>query len=163
MNIEDILKYKKASKLPTEELGKILSNLIMLKTCSQSFHWITKGSSFYSDHLLFAKIYEISDGLIDSFAEKITAQFGSGLVDPAKLLALSAIKLNELIEFKTLDNPDALFANLYKVILYVLNETNQTYSECNKQKSISIGLDDYIIETISALEDIEYLTKQRIS
>lgn len=53
------------------ELSVLLVHLKFLATLHQTNHWVTKGDPFYSDHLMFARLYEKVNEEIDVLAEKI--------------------------------------------------------------------------------------------
>ncbi len=58
--------------------------LVALRAASfihQTHHWQTRGPQFYSDHLLFQRLYEESQPFIDQVAERAVGAGSPGLVD----------------------------------------------------------------------------------
>jgi len=52
------------------ELAVFLGYLRALTIVHQSHHWQTAGQNFYSDHILFERLYNETNGEVDTIAEK---------------------------------------------------------------------------------------------
>ncbi|MFA6049789.1 MAG: hypothetical protein WC761_01210 [Candidatus Paceibacterota bacterium] len=63
------------------ELGVFLDLLRSLQFLHQQNHWQSSGPVFYSDHLLFERLYGTVTGQVDKVAEKAVALGNSGLVN----------------------------------------------------------------------------------
>lgn len=74
------------SRLPMGELGAIVAVLRAASIVHQTHHWQTSGGHFYSDHLIFERLYNDSIGFIDQVAERAVGSGHHVLVD-AKLQA----------------------------------------------------------------------------
>lgn len=61
-------------------LADVLSDLLAIVRgiyeAEHSFHWRTRGPTFYSDHLLFGRIYEATYAELDTIAEKLIGLTG---------------------------------------------------------------------------------------
>jgi starvation-inducible DNA-binding protein len=57
-----------------QKLAVSLSDVVVLRSLAQGYHWNVKGSDFSERHKFFAKIYEDIDSSIDPLAENILKQ-----------------------------------------------------------------------------------------
>lgn len=62
-------------------LGALVAGLRALAFIHQTYHWQTRGKSFYADHQLFERLYNESLGQIDKLAEKAVFIESEGSVD----------------------------------------------------------------------------------
>ncbi len=63
-------------------LSMVLVFMRGLAHVHQAHHWQTQGPSFYADHLLFERLYDVSLEFIDQVAERAVGTYGPGSVDP---------------------------------------------------------------------------------
>lgn len=54
-----------------QNLNSLVANLVSFRLEAKNAHWNSKGPSFYQFHLLFDRIYDELDDLIDRLAEKM--------------------------------------------------------------------------------------------
>jgi starvation-inducible DNA-binding protein len=54
-----------------EKLSRLLSDVVVMKSITQGYHWNVKGIEFTQMHELFQEIYEDLDGSVDPLAENI--------------------------------------------------------------------------------------------
>lgn len=57
-----------------QKLAVSLSDVVVLRSLAQGYHWNVKGSDFSERHDFFAEIYEDLDSSVDSLAENILKQ-----------------------------------------------------------------------------------------
>ena len=69
-------------KSAASPLATLVSCLRALYQLHQSHHWTSKGSSYYSDHLLYQRLYEAILPEIDSVAERAVGMGGLELLRP---------------------------------------------------------------------------------
>ncbi len=65
-----------------EKAQGLLSYVRFLSWDHQVSHWTVTGENFFSDHQLFARLYEDTTSFVDSLAERMVGQWGSVAVDP---------------------------------------------------------------------------------
>lgn len=132
----------------------------------QTHHWQTRGGHFYSDHLLFQRIYEESSEFIDGAAERLVGLTG----DPSQISIGSQIGLiHTLIEvlyqggLEAAPHPDRLVEiSLYGESLF-LEALKTVKKRIEAQGGMTEGLDDLLQGTASKHEEFVYLLKQRAS
>jgi DNA-binding ferritin-like protein len=131
----------------------------------QTHHWQTRAGHYYSDHLLFQRIYEDSSEHIDSTAERLI-----GLASPEQVSICSQIRLiHELIGLIYDGRPEpapapeklvSISLRAEMIFLSVLREVKRAIEE---QGGLTDGLDDLIQGTANKHEEFVYLLKQRDS
>jgi hypothetical protein len=118
----------------------------------QQNHWLVKGNDFYGDHLLFQRIYESAQENLDGAAEKMIAIFGDDCLDykiQADLLNKLLLKYGKLSE-----DPVACSLAIEKDFI----KYSKVAYECfEKEGTMTLGLDDFIMATSSAREESVYL------
>ena len=127
----------------------------------QHLHWITAGDSFYSDHLLYQKLYKKMTREIDEVAEKFVGLTGSDSACPIKTTRVCSELLSSFYKnFDTNSNANMLSAYaLYLEIIFL--ELNNEFYKKLKEKEISLGLDDMIMSIHNSHEENVYLLKQK--
>lgn len=76
-------------------LVDVLALLLAIRDAAQEAHWTAQGENFYSDHLLYERLYAKLDKPIDRFAEILVGLFGPQAVH-AKVRAQSVDRLLQL-------------------------------------------------------------------
>lgn len=66
------------------ELAVLVSCLRALYQLHQSHHWVTKGATYYADHLLYQRMYEAILPEIDSVAERSAGSGAQAALDSVK-------------------------------------------------------------------------------
>jgi DNA-binding ferritin-like protein len=145
-----------------EPLMEFLACLKMNLNYIQAAHWISKGSSFYGDHLMFEKIYNELGGEMDAYAEKIIALSSDEVVNPIEVLRMAAERLPKVIEFSGDHDGDDLTMYAINSEKYVLSELEKLYDMLKEQNETTMGLDDLLMEIHNNHESHIYLLKQRI-
>lgn len=72
---------------PSEFFVEILARLRAMTLYYETAHWQAGKAGFYSDHLLFERLYDTSEGDIDGVAERAVGLSSSSSVDLAPNLA----------------------------------------------------------------------------
>lgn len=75
------------------DLNGTISNLINIRYQAKNAHWNCSGMLFYEFHLLFDRIYDEYDDLIDRLAERLRGQ--GGRVSGTLLQALEVSSLSD--------------------------------------------------------------------
>lgn len=120
-------------------------------------HWTAKGIAFYSDHLLFERIYNDILKNLDMAAEKFIGLFGASCLD----YETQADLLHKvLIKYKNLE--EAPVAIALQVEKDFLKFAQQAYNIFEDEETLTLGLDDLIMSIASKHEEIVYLLQQTL-
>ena len=127
----------------------------------QHLHWMAAGDSFYSDHLLYQRLYKKMSKEIDEVAEKFIGLSGTDSVCPIKTTRICSELLSSFYKnFNTNSNANMFSAYaLYLEIIFL--ELNNEFYKKLKEKEISLGLDDMIMSIHNSHEENVYLLKQK--
>lgn len=124
----------------------------------QHNHWTTNGEMFYSEHLLFERLYNSVLEDLDLAAEKYMGLFG----DDVLVYTLQT----ELLS-KVLSNYNKLESSPVEMSLAVEKDfikfSNDAYKCFEEQGELSLGLDDMIMSIASNREEAVYLLQQSLS
>lgn len=113
----------------------------------QQKHWLSKGDSFYGNHLMFQRLYESAQKDLDLAAEKFIGLFGDECLD----LNLQNQLLSKLLsKFNDEDNNLAVEKDF-------LVFTNHAYECFKSEGKLTKGLDDMIMSIASNREEAIYL------
>lgn len=114
-------------------------------------HWQTSGNSFYGDHLLFQRLYEDTNGEIDSVAERLVGLYGSSVVNPNAAMTLAH---SYVTEWEKESNLFLRGLHSEEVLLRAIEETID--------EGVSHGLSNLLEGIADKHENHQYLLKQRI-
>lgn len=121
----------------------------------QFSHWTSRGEAFYSDHLVFERLYRSAAEDADMAAEKMIGLFGSDGVD------YNAQKdfMNQLAaKYAELDgSPVEMSLKIEKDFLEFSKEALKAFED---EGVLSMGLDDMIMGIASNRETSVYLLQQ---
>ena len=155
--------FLEKTAVPQEVLLEYLSAMRTLHLYHQHAHWISKGSAYYGDHLLFERLYNSSTGEIDGLAERAVGLSGDDAVCPIKVTGVAFRNLNKLLpNFEPSGHPDDIVRGALKIERYFLKATSSLHEELKSSGKITLGLDDLLMELYSAHESNVYLLKQRL-
>lgn len=121
----------------------------------QFSHWTTRGEAFYSDHLVFERLYKSAGEDADMAAEKMIGLFGTSGVDydmQKDFMAKLAEKYADL-------NGSPVEMSL-KIEQDFLDFSKEAYSAFEDEGVLSLGLDDMIMSIASKREEACYLLQQ---
>ena len=120
-------------------------------------HWQVHGDPFYGDHLLFERLYTgpINDQ-IDQLGEKMTAFFGPEAVESVKVLDKTRSLVSQWSSIKdpyerALESEKSLQSAILRAVMWM-----------REYKTITLGLDDYLMSLANQHETNAYLLQQRI-
>ena len=138
------------------ELAILLGLLRSLNILHQSHHWQTEGKEFYSDHLLFQKLYETIQGEIDTIGEK-TVGFGKPyLTNYFKQLRMIKIMLKSLT-----DSNVSYLLNSYRAELFTVEFIEELSKRLKLKGFLSSGLEQTLGTIQETHEQFCYLLKQQ--
>jgi hypothetical protein len=130
-----------------------ISYLRSIAIVHQNHHWITKGKSFYGNHLLFERIYKSAQEDADLMAEKFVGVFNAECLD----LNLQSKLMSKILGEHGSGDP---IKTSLKIETEFLAFCQKFYDILDKQDSLTLGLDDAIMSVSSSREGAVYLLKQ---
>lgn len=147
--------------VPNPQLSVMLVHLRHLYFVHQTHHWVSKGDTYYGDHLLFQRLYEGIAGEVDMLAEKAI-----GLGCEANVhLGLQMKQLGELCknygEATTLPSPSELAKRSLAAEKMFLAVMDNLATQMKEQGTLSRGLDNLLAGIEDTHEGHVYLLKQR--
>ena len=119
----------------------------------QNNHWKCKGTDFYSNHLLFQRLYEETSDNADSAAEKSIGIF--------KELDTAPELISKIIS-KYLSNDNLLEMSL-EAEKDFLDYSRKLYLELKADDDMTLGLDDLIMSISNSHESHVYLLEQALA
>jgi DNA-binding ferritin-like protein len=135
--------------------SKYVAFLRALYLLHQNHHWVTSGSAFYANHLLFERIYKTAQENADLAAEKFIGLFGAetlALEEHPKLIADCLTKFSK-------QSPVESSLAAEKEFLQLSEEMYNEFKNNSKDK-MTLGLDDMIMSIASQREESVYLLQQ---
>ena len=144
-----------------ETLTKYLGLLRALETYYHHAHWITKGDTYYGDHLLFERLYGETKSQVDGLAEKMVGVFGEESVSIHKIteVVMKVISSAPKMDSKITGFELAKYAlGLEKIFLQM---TEGLYQKMKRDGTMTMGFDDLLMELYSNHEGSIYLLQQR--
>lgn len=154
-------------RLANPEAGKLFSTYVAylraLYQVHQNNHWQVKGKNFYSQHLLFQRLYEAVASDTDTAAEKAVGLFGSecmNLSEQAELIKNISTKYAS----ESFDSSEDMY--LLSSIAAEKNFTSlsdEIYSKLEQMENLTLGLDDLIMSLASNSEERLYLLQQNLA
>lgn len=127
----------------------------------QTAHWQTRGGHYYSDHILFQRLYEDSQEFIDGVAERAI-----GLGTPAHVALRPQIRsIQRLIEAvcsgDLAPGAEDLVQTSLKAEVLTLRVIGDAKAAIEASGGLTEGLDDLLQGVASKHEEFVYLLKQR--
>ena len=142
------------------DLVALMGALRGLSILHQTHHWQSFGEKFYSDHLLFQKLYEAANDQVDDVAEKVV-----GLSDKAELAGFSKHVISTT-EFLSLIKNHATSDDFAKRSLdaeKIMVSMIETIMNRLEQRSLlTRGLDNLLGGLADEHEKFVYLLERRI-
>lgn len=144
------------------QLSVLLVHLKFLAMTHQYHHWIAKGDTSYSDHLLFQRLYESTVEEVDSVAEKAVGLGSSANVD----LMLQTSQCFKLVQgygmTSTMPQTSELAKRSYLAEMNFLKATAHLVEHMKECGTLTRGLDNLVAGIEDKHENLIYLLKQRI-
>lgn len=142
----------------TAVLSDMLAFVRAVYEAEHSFHWRTRGSQFYGDHLLFARIYEGTYADLDTMAEKLIGLTGN---NDAVAPALQAAKTAELMQsFNLSDDPKKFAAEALKLEKALIELVCSCLEVCSAE--MTDGLENFLQGLADKHETHVYLLQQAV-
>ena len=139
-------------------LLQILAILRAIHWSHWTAHWKSAGETSYQGHLLFQRLYEATEGEIDTLAEKIVGEYGSEAVHNLSVMADAVTFLT--VHASQEDNPYACALAMEE---HLQGALKTTYEALKASGSLSLGMDDFLMATANAHETALYLLRQRLT
>jgi len=139
--------------------------IAFLRSCSivhQTHHWQTRGASYYGDHLLFERLYNDSQGMIDTLAEKSIAFRQHPVVDPIRQVALIGKMVNHIYESQTTSGAESYPSVSLRAELLLLVLLKMVYKRLEGKECLTMGLDNLLQDMADKHEQFVYLLQQRV-
>lgn len=130
-----------------------LATLRTIYNLAQENHWKSKGSNFYSNHLLFQRIYEETQENVDEAAEKLITLFGDEVLNEEILLSTESKVKQKYFNLEGIDQ-------VLKIIKDFISFSKFAYNCFEQEKKLTLGLDDMIMSIASDQESHVYLLTQ---
>ena len=121
-----------------------------------TLHWRAKGAGFYSDHLMFQRLYESRRAEIDRVAEVIAGIGGARLLDPTKAMQAATPFIQSIDALQIPDAHKGLIGA--QTVLIALNTANTAAKGSPYEMAVNnalAGISDNHLEAV-------YLLQQRM-
>lgn len=142
-----------------EMLSAYVAHIRSLYLIHQNHHWQCSGPNFYSNHLLFERLYTEAAEQADMLAEKVIGLFGVSLLELGKQANL----ISALTSVYAGANPDNFIADSLAAEKDFIKFCGTVKDYLTKIGNLSLGLDDLIMELASKSEGRVYLLQQTSS
>ena len=148
---------KKAQEKMDEESCKVLSLYVCflrgMALVHQNNHWAALS---FGDHLLFQRLYEETQEIVDEAAERVVGLCGELMYEGKE----SFIAAKFAAESK--DSIKSLLESSLAVERYFSELVKKTYEHLKDNEELTLGLDDLLMSQASVGESHVYLLKQAI-
>lgn len=144
----------------TGELGVLVSFMRSVSMIHQTHHWQTRGTSYYADHLLFERLYDESQDMIDSLAERAVGLNTFDIVD----VRLQIENMSRIVDFlaqKDLRGAEGYVVTSLRSETLLLVLLKMAYQQLEGRGALSLGLDNLLQDIADKHESFVYLLKQR--
>ncbi len=150
------------SDIPYAELSTLLGYVIYLDQLHHTNHWIAIGNPSYGDHLLFQRLYEGTQGEIDSLGERC---IGLGSHANVNMLLLNKLvyKWTSTISQTTIPNASELARKSLDAEMSFLKLSALAANLLDQKGLLTRGLDNLLAAFEDSHETNVYLLKQRIA
>jgi len=160
-SIQDIV-----SDAPDAALPALVTVLRAVAMVHQTHHWLTYGSTYYADHLLFERLYNAFPEEIDKIAERAV---GTGASKTAIHAGVQANQVARCVEtlcgdgstFGEGENPDSFVATSLKAERWVLDSIKNVAESLKAVGQLSRGTDNLLQGVEDKHEEHVYLLTQR--
>ena len=147
-------------------LSHFVWELRFLSMASQTAHWRVFGPTSYSDHLLYGRVYEKLDELLDPLAERLTAM---SEMDDVRHVSPMAQAEHVYLRFRdiaprleeALGDPNLTAAFFYQELLSLSRRMRSFLSDLARGGEVSLGLDDLLASTADEIEVLVFFLERR--
>ena len=151
LNIDTTATYEAA-------LCELMCCLNAAYTIERSSHWLAKHNNFYSDHLLFQRLYEAIPEEIDKLAEKIVVDCNCDILEPDELAEGAASKVCAITSQCTNDS----FERSLCAEECVLDAIQCAMDAIEQSDLRKLGWEDLLGSMMSQHEEHVYLLKKSV-
>ena len=144
---------KKIAQDPAKLMSMYVNHLRALYMVHQQNHWETSGNNAYGNHLLFQRLYEGVQEMVDEAAEKTI-----GVYD--KLSKGDVTSIVKKYEVELTDDPDAYVKSSLDAEIDFQELAEKAYHALKETSTLTLGVDDMIMSHVSKSEVHSYLLKQ---
>ena len=146
---------------PMCELAVLLSTVRAEAALHQAHHWQTRGPSFYGDHLLFEKVYDRANKIVDDLAERAVGSGDYKLVDPVVSSQQVADMVKLCASQNATDTPEQYVVCSLRASAMTLSMLRAVYDALSRKGKLSHGTDNLLQDIADKTEKSVYLLKQR--
>jgi len=147
--------------VPYAELSIIIVHLRFLAMIHQTHHWISRGDTYYGDHLLFERLYNETNGELDGIAERAV---GLGYEQNVNV-SLQALQLMKLVQgygaINSIPQPTELAKRSLQAEKTFLVTVDACVESLKEKGKLTRGLDNLLAGIEDVHESHVYLLKQR--
>ncbi len=124
----------------------------------QNNHWLAKGSNFYSNHLMFERLYKSAQDNADVAAEKFLTLFGDECITDQS-------HTQNIVKILNNSKDDDILASSLKLEKDFLTFSKNFYNFLKSKHTdkLSLGLDDMIMSIASDSEESCYLLSRSLN
>lgn len=162
--IQAVLDQVKADFGPTpmSELASLLAFIRAAALVHQSHHWQTRGETSYGDHLLFERLYNETQSMVDGLAERMVGSGHHILAHPI-LMAKHCSMVTQTFYRDAGANPSAGTYPILsmRAVLRTLVALKSVYTRLDEGGLLSHGTDNLLQGLADKHEEFVYLLKQR--
>ena len=144
------------------ELSVVLVHLKHLQLIHQVHHWVSCGDPFYSDHLMFQRLYDAVNEHIDSVAEKAVGLGSERNVEPVLIAKqLSRLMASNCSPMAGIPSSTDLVKRSLKAEHEFVDLVKRASLQLSAHGALSYGLDNLLAQLADDHEKSVYLLKQR--
>lgn len=144
------------SDLSRSRLLNLLALLRAAQLVHHTAHWQTRGATFYSDHQLFARLYDDVLEEADGLAEKLVYLLGPEAVDALD----QVVRLHAAVR-KAVEVSVDLVQRSYALEMSLQAAIAAAREGLAAEGKLPLGLDNYLAGLADAHETACYLLRQR--
>jgi DNA-binding ferritin-like protein len=163
LRLDDLLLTRGDEKYA--ELALFIDLLRALSMIHQTAHWQTNGTNFYSDHLLFQRLYEATDADVDTVAEKTVGLGSNRLVELRYSLENVKRFTDAVDEVTTLGSPDEVSPHVRRALKAenaFLKAGERLMGQLETAGLLTRGVENLLGGILDKHEGHVYLLKQRL-
>jgi DNA-binding ferritin-like protein len=143
------------------ELGVLVGVLRAAVMVHHSHHWLTRGHSYYGDHLMFDTIYSSSLGFIDQVAERAVGLGSARLVDARVQAGIAPALTSMWCPYGFDPAPEELVSSSLGVERCVVACIEEARTALTERGLLTSGTDNLLQGVADKHEEFVYLLQQR--
>lgn len=149
-------------EMPYKPLVHLLVVYKAVAHIHQTHHWLTCGPQYYGDHLLYARLYEETSGLVDGIAERAVGLNGPifDTVDLAQRVGM-VVKFLHQHGSGPAEGVEGMAECSRAITLAAIQAIRVVIEHLEEKGMMTAGLDDLLPAHAGTFESHAYLTRQR--